>query len=44
MDLIVGAITEYTFWLGRRCDDAAEFLDKTAETLRWLAAVTRACP
>ena len=44
MGFFVDLVTEYTLWLGRRCDDTADFLEKTAETLRWLAVVTRVTP
>lgn len=43
MDLIIGAAVEYQLWLGRRFDDTADFLDKSSEILRWLAALTRVC-
>ena len=44
LDTIVNINVAYTTWLGNRFEDAAEFLDKTSETLRWLAALTRVTP
>lgn len=42
--MIEVAADHYFAWWGDRFENAADFLDKTAELARWLAAVTRVCP